>query len=126
MQEEDEGQRGSKRSQDSQSDGRRQRGSNPQQSQGGVARSTFPVPSVGSGRGGQGEFTCYKCGQLGHKVSVCPQKGGGQRAASSSARPLGQSQSLGRGQPLSCYQCGWPGHLKRFCPQLSATSGASG
>ncbi|KAF5931790.1 hypothetical protein HYC85_027961 [Camellia sinensis] len=100
MQEEDEGQRGSKRSQDGQGDGRRQRGSNPQQSQGGVARSTFPVPSAGSGRGGQGEFTCYKCGQLGHKVSVCPLKGGGQRAASSSARP--QSQSLGRGQPLSC------------------------
>ena len=124
MQEEDEGQRGSKKSQDSQSDGRRQRGSNPQQSQGGVARSTFPVPSVGSGRGGQGEFTCYKCGQLGHKVSVCPQKGGGQRAASSSARP--QSQSLGRGQLLTCYQCGQPGHMKRFCPQLSATSGASG
>ena len=124
MQEEDEGQRGSKRSQDGQGDGRRQRGYNPQQSQGGVARLTFPVPSAGSGRGNQGEFACYKCGQLGHKVSVCPQKGGGQKAASSSARP--QSQSLGRGQPLSCYQCGQPGHLKRFCPQLSATSGASG
>ncbi|CAL5394237.1 unnamed protein product [Camellia sinensis] len=124
MQEEDEGQRGFKRSQDGQGDGRRQRGSNPQQSQGGVARSTFPVPSAGSGRGGQGEFTCYKCGQPGHKVSVFPLKGGGQRAASSSARP--QSQSSGRGQPLSFYQCGQPGHLKRFCPQLSATSGASG
>ncbi|KAF5932581.1 hypothetical protein HYC85_028752 [Camellia sinensis] len=124
MQEEDEGQRGSKRGQDGQGDGRRQRGPNPQQLQGGVARSTFPVPSAGSGRGGQGEFVCYKCGQPGHKVSVCPLKGGGQRAASSSARP--QSQSLGRGQPLSCYQCGQPGHLKRFCPQLSATSGASG
>ena len=36
MQEEDEGQRGSKRSQDGQGDGRRQRGSNHQQSQGGV------------------------------------------------------------------------------------------
>ena len=82
------------------------------------------MPSAGSGRGGQGEFTSDKCGRLGHKGSVCALKGGGQRAASSSARP--QSQSLGRGQPLSCYQCGQPGHLKRFCPQLSATSGASG
>ncbi|KAL7186432.1 hypothetical protein ACSBR2_028220 [Camellia fascicularis] len=124
MQEEDEEKhRGSKRGQDGQGDGRRQRGYNPQQSQGGVARSTFPVPSAGSGRGSQGGLTCYTCGQLGHKSSVCPQTGGGQRAASSSARP--QSQSLGRGQPLSCYQCGQPGHLKRFCPQLSATSGAS-
>ena len=49
MQEEDEGQRGSKRSQDGQSDGRRQRGSNPQQSLGCVARSSFPVPSAGLG-----------------------------------------------------------------------------
>ncbi|THG07364.1 hypothetical protein TEA_000364 [Camellia sinensis var. sinensis] len=80
-------------------------------------KSTFPVPSVGSGSGGQGDFTCYKCGQLGHKVSVWPQKGGGQKAASSSARP--QSQSLGRGQLLICYQCGQPGHMKRFCPQLT-------
>ncbi|KAL7233619.1 hypothetical protein ACSBR1_017270 [Camellia fascicularis] len=103
MQEEEEGQRGSKKSQDGQSDGRRQRGSNPQQSQGGLARSTFPVPSAGSGRGSQGGLTCFTCGQLGHKSSIFPQKGGGQRAASSSARPQGQSQ--GRGQPLSCYQC---------------------
>ncbi|KAL7164095.1 hypothetical protein ACSBR2_040078 [Camellia fascicularis] len=36
MQEEEEGQRGSKRNQDGQGDGRRQRGSNPQQSQGGL------------------------------------------------------------------------------------------
>ncbi|KAL7226313.1 hypothetical protein ACSBR1_021430 [Camellia fascicularis] len=67
MQEEDEGQRGSKKSQDGQGDGRRQRGSNPQQSQGGLARSTFPVPSTGSGRGSQGGLTCFACGQLGHK-----------------------------------------------------------
>ena len=124
MQKEDEGQRGSKRSQDGQGDGRRQRGSNPQQSQGGLARSTFPVPSAGSGRGSQGGLTCFACGQLGHKSSACLQKGGGQRAASSAARPQGQRQ--GRGQPLSCYQCGQPRHLKRFCPQLSATSGTSG
>ena len=124
MQEEDEGQRGSKRSQDGQGDGRRQRGSNPQQSQGGVARSTFPAPSAGAGRGNQGEVACYKCGQLGHYVSGCPQKGGCQRAVSSSARP--QSQGLGRGQPLAFYQCGQPGHLKRGCPQLRATAGASG
>ncbi|KAL7181797.1 hypothetical protein ACSBR1_040658 [Camellia fascicularis] len=51
MMQEEEGQRGSKRNQDGQGDGRRQRGSNPQQSQGGLARSTFPVPSTSSGRG---------------------------------------------------------------------------
>ena len=51
MHEDEERMRGSKRSQDSQGDGRRQRGSNPQQSQGGFARSTFPMPSSGSGRG---------------------------------------------------------------------------
>ena len=104
MQDEEEGQKGSKRSQDGQSDGRRQKGFNPQQSQGSFSRSTFPVPSASSGKGSQGDITCFKCGQLGHKSPVCPQRGGVQRAASSSARS--QSQSQGRGQPLSCYQCG--------------------
>ncbi|KAF5933551.1 hypothetical protein HYC85_029722 [Camellia sinensis] len=116
MQEEPEGQRGSKRSQDGQGDGRRQRGSNPQQSLG-DRPFQYRVRA-------QGGLTYFACGQLGHKSSVCPQKGGGQRVASSLARPQGQSQD--RGQPLSCYQCGQPGHLKRYCPQLSATSGTSG
>lgn len=111
---EDERLRGSKRSQDGQGDSRRQTGSNPQQSQGGFARSTFLVPSVGFGRGSQEDITCYKGGQLGHKSPTCPQRGGGHRAASSLARP--QSQSQGRCQSLSCYQCGQTGHLKRFCP----------
>jgi len=124
MQEEEEGQKGSKRSQDGQSDGRRQKGFNPQQSQGSFSRSTFPVPSASSGKGSQGDITCFKCGQLGHKSPVCPQRGGVQRAASSSARS--QSQSQGRGQPLSCYQCGQPGHMKRYCPQLGGTPGVSG
>ena len=78
MQEEDEEKhRGSKRGQEGQGDGRRERGYNPQQSQGGVTRSTFPVPSAGSGRGNQGGLTCYTCGQLGHKSSVFLKKGGG-------------------------------------------------
>lgn len=51
MQEEEERQRGSKRSLDGQGHGRRQRSSNPQQFQGGFVRSTFPVPSVGPRRG---------------------------------------------------------------------------
>ncbi|KAL7256031.1 hypothetical protein ACSBR1_010041 [Camellia fascicularis] len=53
--------RGSRRSQDGQEDGKRQRRSNPQQSQGVHSRSTFPVLSSGSRRGGQGDITCYKC-----------------------------------------------------------------
>ena len=52
MQAEEKRMRGSKRSQDGHGDGRRQRGPNPQQSQGAFARSTFPVPSSGSRRGG--------------------------------------------------------------------------
>ncbi|KAF5931502.1 hypothetical protein HYC85_027673 [Camellia sinensis] len=104
MEEEEERMRGSKRSQEGQGDGRRQRGSNPQQSQSALARSTFPVPRSGSRRGSQRDFTCFKCGQLGHKSPACPQRGGGQGVASSSAWP--QSQSQGRGRSSSCYQCG--------------------
>ncbi|CAL5335668.1 unnamed protein product [Camellia sinensis] len=72
MREEEERMRGSKRSQDGQGDGRRQRGSNPQQPQGAFVRSTFPVPSAGSGRGSQGDITYFKCGQLGDKSLACP------------------------------------------------------
>ncbi|XP_028097306.1 terminal uridylyltransferase 4-like, partial [Camellia sinensis] len=103
---------------------KRQKGFNPQQFQRAQSGFTFPVPSLGSGKGKRRDVTCFKCGQLGHKSPTCPQRGGGQRAVSSSTRS--QSQSQGRGQPLACYQCGQAGHLKRFCPQLCGTPGASG
>ncbi|XP_028087309.1 uncharacterized protein LOC114288014 [Camellia sinensis] len=39
---------------------------------------TFRLPSVSSRRSAQGNFTCFECGQQGHKVNACPRKGGGQ------------------------------------------------
>ncbi|XP_028105056.1 uncharacterized protein LOC114304081 [Camellia sinensis] len=53
---------------------KRQKGFNPQQFQRAQSGSTFPVPSLGLGKGERKVVTCFECGQLGHKSLACPQK----------------------------------------------------
>lgn len=43
---------------------------------------------------------CYRCGQLGHIIAVCPMNGG---------------QAPMRGMPRACYGCGKPGHILKDC-----------
>ncbi|XP_028125780.1 uncharacterized protein LOC114322630 [Camellia sinensis] len=65
--------------------------SQPQQS-----RSTFPLPSAGSGKGASSGFSCFKCGQPGHKAFACPQKGGGQQILPLPPPNRSQSQTQSR------------------------------
>ncbi|XP_028105612.1 cold shock protein 1-like, partial [Camellia sinensis] len=119
---------------------------NPQQ--GSQARTTLSVSDLGSGESKQRGIICYRCGLLGHKVSVCPQKKGAglavqpvvvppgssnqpdfgpikcsvgrQLLGSSSAQILNQSRAQA---PPTCWVCNQAGHIRRFCTQSGASLG---
>ncbi|XP_028066175.1 DNA-binding protein HEXBP-like [Camellia sinensis] len=97
--------------------------SQPQQS-----RFTFSLPSMGSGKRASSGFSCFKCGQPGHKAFACSQKGRGQQMLPPPPpnRSQSQSQSQSKGKGSTCYQCGQSGHMKRACRQLEGASGTSG
>ncbi|GMP33520.1 hypothetical protein CsSME_00006804 [Camellia sinensis var. sinensis] len=125
---------------------KRQRVLNSQQ--GGRARTALPVSDLGSGESKQRGIICFRCGLLGHRVSVCPQKKGvglavqpvvvppgssnqsgfgpvkcsvgRQLLGSSSAQILNQSRAQA---PPTCWVCNQPGHIRRSCTQPGASLG---
>lgn len=101
--------------------------------------------SIGGPREVQ-DVSCFKCGLLGHKVSVCPQRkraGLVVRPVVAPPEPFGQSdfgsaeRTVGRQllesppvqilhqsnirDSLTCWVCKQQGHLKRFCNQPGAS-----
>ncbi|XP_028111671.1 DNA-binding protein HEXBP-like [Camellia sinensis] len=125
---------------------KRQRVLNPQQ--GGRARTTLSVSDLGSGESKQRGVICFKCGLLGHKVSVCPQKKGAGLVVQPIVVPPGSSNQPGFGPikcsvgrqllgsssaqipnqsraqaPPTCWVCNQPGHIRRFCTQPGASLG---
>ncbi|XP_028087915.1 probable LRR receptor-like serine/threonine-protein kinase At3g47570 [Camellia sinensis] len=127
---------------------KRQKGFNPQLLQRAQSSSTFPVPSLCSGKGKWRVVTCFKYGQLGQKSLACPQRKraglavrpvvappesssqpgfgpikcslGKQSLGSLSVQTLNQSRTW---KPLTCWVCNQPGHIKRLCTQPGASLG---
>ncbi|XP_028109976.1 uncharacterized protein LOC114308568 [Camellia sinensis] len=86
-----------------------------------IAPSKF-MPRRSTDGTGQNGITCYQCGEKGHKLATCPQKGNQQRQFSTHSQNL----ALGGGQSPVYYQCGQSGHMKKFCPQFTRMTSASG
>ncbi|XP_028064370.1 uncharacterized protein LOC114267530 [Camellia sinensis] len=82
---------------------KKNRGTFSSQSQPQQSRSTFPLPSAGPGKNASGNFSCFKCGQPGHKAFSCPQNEGGQQMLPPPPPNRSQSQFQNRGQGLTYF-----------------------